>query len=57
MAQSSAGNAGAGGGQIFTLTLLGQYAANFSAGADGHGGSMITDPSTSGAATTLVVPH
>ena len=30
-------------GGVFNLTLLGQYAANFSAGADGHGASMITD--------------
>jgi len=26
--------------------LLGQYAANFSAGADDHGGTLTTDPSS-----------
>ena len=48
-----------GEGQTFGLTLLGQFAANFSAGADGHGGSMITDPSASGSLTPtpLVMPH
>jgi hypothetical protein len=29
---------------IFNLALLGQYAANFSAGANGLGGALITDP-------------
>jgi len=48
-----------GGGHIFSLTLLGQYAANFSAGSDGHFGAMITDPTASGsvAPTPLVAPH
>ncbi len=48
-----------GGGNLFNLTLLGQYAANFSAGADGHGASMITDPTASGslAPTPLATPH
>jgi hypothetical protein len=48
-----------GGGHIFSLTLLGQYAANFSAGSDGHCGTMITDPTASGsvAPTPLVAPH
>jgi hypothetical protein len=32
------------GANIFNLTLLGQYGANFSHGADGHGGTLITDP-------------
>jgi hypothetical protein len=46
-------------GHIFSLALLGQYAANFSAGSDGHGGAMITDATASGSAapTPLVVPH
>jgi hypothetical protein len=43
---------------LFSLTLLGQYAANFSAGADGHGGSMITDPAASGSvAPTPLIAH
>ena len=56
MQGTSTAAAGDGGGRIFSLDLLRQYAANFSA--DGHGGTMITE-STSGAATptTLVVPH
>jgi hypothetical protein len=39
--------------------LLGQYAANFSAGSDGHFGAMIIDPTASGsvAPTPLVTPH
>jgi len=41
---SEAGASGGDKGGLFSLTLLGQYAANFSAGADGHDGSMITDP-------------
>jgi hypothetical protein len=62
MPQTSGGNGSAGvqgGGQIFNLTLLGQYAANFSAGSDGHGDAMITDPASSGsvAPTPLLVPH
>jgi len=33
------------GGNVFNLSLLGQYpAANFSAGMDDHGGTLITDP-------------
>ncbi|MEA3073456.1 MAG: hypothetical protein QOD29_4902, partial [Alphaproteobacteria bacterium] len=46
-----------GGGNIFNLTLLGQYAANFSAGADGHGGSMITDPTSGSVAPTPLIAH
>jgi autotransporter passenger strand-loop-strand repeat protein len=48
-----------GGGHVFSLALLDQYAANFSAGADGHGGPLITDPaaSSSVAPPPLVVPH
>jgi hypothetical protein len=48
------------GGNTFNLTLLGQYAAaNFNAGADGHGGTLITDPSASSsvAQTPLVAHH
>jgi hypothetical protein len=48
------------GGDISNLTLLGQYsAANFNAGADGHGGTLFTDPpaSSSVAQTPLVVHH
>ena len=45
MQQTSATDGGAPGvdkgGNIFSLTLLGQYAANFSAGADGHGGNIV----------------
>jgi hypothetical protein len=47
-------------GNAFNLTLLGQYAtANFNAGADGHGGTLITDPpgSSSVTQTPLVVHH
>jgi hypothetical protein len=47
MRESSGADAGAPGvdkgGSIFNLTLLAQYAANFSAG-DGHAGTLITDP-------------
>jgi hypothetical protein len=45
-------------GNIFNLSLLGQYATNFSAG-DGLGGTMITDPpaSSSVAQTPLVAYH
>jgi hypothetical protein len=45
------------GANIFNLTLLGQYGANFDAGADGHGGTLITDPpaSSSVVQTPLVV--
>jgi hypothetical protein len=32
------------GGDIFDLTLLGQYGANFSPGGDVHGGTSIIDP-------------
>jgi hypothetical protein len=41
------------------LTLLGQYAAaNFNTGADGHGGSLITDPAASSSVVqTLLVAH
>jgi autotransporter passenger strand-loop-strand repeat protein len=63
-AMSWGANAGAPGvdkgGNTFNLTLLGQYsAANFNAGADGHGGSLITDPpaSSSVAQTPLVAHH
>jgi len=48
------------GGNTFNLTLLGQYsAANFNAGADGHVGTLITDPpaSSSVVQTPLVVHH
>jgi hypothetical protein len=48
------------GGNIFNLALLGQYAAaNFSAGVDGDGATMITDPpaSSSVVQTQLVVHH
>jgi hypothetical protein len=60
--QTTSGNGAAGvegGGQIFNLTLLGQYAANFSAGPDGHGDAMITEPAASASVppTALVVPH
>jgi hypothetical protein len=64
MQQASAADGGGpagvnGGGDLFSLTLLGQYAANFNAGADGHDGPMITDPAASGsvAPTPSVVAH
>ena len=64
MPQTFGGNGSAGlegGGQIFSLTLLGQYAANFSAGSNGHDGSMITDPSSAasviGPPTSMTVAH
>jgi hypothetical protein len=47
-------------GNIFNLSLLGQYsAANFNAGADSHGGTLLTDPpaSSSVVETPLVVHH
>jgi hypothetical protein len=48
-------------GGVFNLTLLGQYAANFSAGADGHGGGMITEPASAtsviGPPTSMTVAH
>jgi hypothetical protein len=48
-----------GGGHIVTVALLGQYAANFSAGADGYRGIMITDAMASSSVppTLLVAPH
>jgi autotransporter passenger strand-loop-strand repeat protein len=48
------------GGNTFNLTLLGQYAAaNFSAGMDGHGGTLNTDPAASSSVVQapLVVHH
>jgi hypothetical protein len=54
------GSAGVeGGGNIFNLTLLGQYAAaNFDAGADGHGGALITvPPASSSLVPTPLVAH
>jgi hypothetical protein len=64
MREASGAGAGAPGldkgGNIFNLTLLGQYsAANFNAGADGHVGTLITDPpaSSSVVQTPLVVLH
>jgi autotransporter passenger strand-loop-strand repeat protein len=48
------------GGNTFNLTLLGQYAAaNFNAGADGHFGTLITDPPASStvAQTPLLAHH
>jgi hypothetical protein len=46
------------GGNTFNLTLLGQYAAaNFNTGADGHGGSLITDPTSSSVPQTPLVVH
>jgi hypothetical protein len=47
-------------GNISNLSLLGQYsAANFNAGADSHGGTLVTDPpaSTFVVETPLVVHH
>jgi hypothetical protein len=48
-----------GGEHVFSLALLDQYAANFSAGADSHDGPLITDPAASSplAPPPLVVPH
>jgi hypothetical protein len=48
------------GGNIFNLTLLGQYAAaNFNAGAEGHLATLTTDPpgSSSVAETPLAAHH
>jgi hypothetical protein len=42
---------------LFSLTLLGQYAANFGASSDGHGGSMITDPTSGSVAPTPLIAH
>ena len=59
--QSSVANGRASGidkSGLFSLTLLGQYAANFGVGSDGHGGSMITDPAASGSvAPTPLIAH
>jgi hypothetical protein len=45
-------------GGLFSLTLLGQYAANFSVGSDSHGGTIITDPAASGSvAPTPLIAH
>lgn len=62
MAPPSAGAAGtAGAAQIFSLTLLGQYAANFSAVTEVHDGGIITGPTTAGAIieppTSMTVAH
>ena len=56
---SAAGASGVDKTGLFNLTLLGQYAANFSAGADSHDGIMFTDSTASGsvAPTPLAVPH
>jgi hypothetical protein len=62
MREASVANVGTPGlakrANIFDLTLLGQYGANFIAGAD-HGGTLITDPpvSNSVAQTPLVAHH
>ena len=47
------------GGHVLNLTLLGQYsAANFNAGVDGHGGTLITDQtSSSSVLQTSLVAH
>jgi fibronectin-binding autotransporter adhesin len=45
-------------GGTFNLNLLGQYAAaNFNVSADGHGGSLITDPASSSVDQTPLVAH
>ena len=48
-----AGASGVDKGGHFNLTLLGQYAANFSAGVNGNGGNVITDPSSMAASGSL----
>jgi hypothetical protein len=64
MPATSGSAAGASGGDkagLFNLTLLGQYAANFSAAADGHDGTLTTDPSSPasviGPMTSVTVAH
>jgi autotransporter passenger strand-loop-strand repeat protein len=61
MQQAPRADPGAPGkGDIFNLSVLGQYAAaSFSGGMDGHGATMITDPhaSSSVVQTPLVVHH
>jgi hypothetical protein len=63
MQATSGSEAGASGGDktgLFNLTLLGQYAANLSAGADGHDGTLITDPSSAASVigpTSMTVAH
>jgi hypothetical protein len=61
MQQTSGANGGASGVDkgLFSLTLLGQYAAaNFNASADVHGGTLITDsPASSSVAQTPLVTH
>jgi autotransporter passenger strand-loop-strand repeat protein len=64
MPATSGSAAGASGGDkagLFNLTLLGQYAANFSADADSHDGTLTTDPSSPasviGPMTSVTVAH
>jgi autotransporter passenger strand-loop-strand repeat protein len=64
MPATSGSAAGASGGDkagLFNLTLLGQYAANFSAAADGHDGTLTTDPSSPASViapmTSVTVAH
>ena len=64
MQATSGSAAGASGGDkagLFNLTLLGQYAANFSADADSHDGTLTTDPSSPasviGPMTSVTVAH
>jgi autotransporter passenger strand-loop-strand repeat protein len=57
---SEAGASGVDKTGLFNLTLLGQYAANFSAGPDGHDGTLITDPSSAASVigpTSMTVAH
>jgi hypothetical protein len=61
---TSGSEAGASGGDkagLFNLTLLGQYAANFSADADSHDGTLTPDPSSPasviGPMTSVTVAH
>jgi len=57
---SEAGASGVDKTGLFNLTLLGQYAANFSAGPGGHDGTLITDPSSAASVigpTSMTVAH
>ena len=57
---SEAGAPGADKAGLFNLTLLGQYAANFSVGTGADGGTLTTDPSSAASVTgptSMTVAH
>jgi hypothetical protein len=52
-AGANAGASGVDKGGHLNFTLLGQYAANFGADANGHGGTVITDMSVKPTSNSL----